>query len=147
MSSSDTSSRCCMICSHMKDRRPNMEKAGEYYCNNCGRYVCKSCAQSHQRMFSDHIILNISAAEPSPENLEALRLPNDWTCEQHAEEPVTHICDTCIEPMCFLCSFSPRHTSRNVKSVAIAFQDTFATLARSFISIKLTDQSAVSFIA
>jgi hypothetical protein len=40
--------------------------------------------------------------------------------------------------MCFLCSFSPRHTSHNVKSVAIAFQDTFATLAR--YRIKLTDQ-------
>ncbi|WAR19874.1 hypothetical protein MAR_001712, partial [Mya arenaria] len=99
----------CMECG---DNGYNTEAA--YYCENCGRQLCRMCLREHDRKFRFHLVLGSDQRDRWP---EAAAGDGEGTCPLHPDKPRDMICVDHNETCCSLCTDTLHRSCKNVHSL------------------------------
>ncbi|XP_071489192.1 tripartite motif-containing protein 3-like [Diadema antillarum] len=131
----------CMVC-EVDDKSPAVS-----YCQDCGKYMCKSCEKSHctWKPFSTHDVVAVSEVLSGKVPLKRRR-----KCKKHPSEDEECFCTDCQEYVCLRCGMLTHlQAGHQIKEAAVheeKLMESIKELKHKVISKRMSIDNHIKFI-
>ncbi|XP_041472023.1 tripartite motif-containing protein 45-like [Lytechinus variegatus] len=105
------------ICTNCKS---NDKSHAAVYCQDCGKYLCTSCLNTHSQWegFIDHEVIAMSEISSGKVSVRRYR-----KCRKHPKEDEDYFCSTCRRFTCFRCGVMEHKDEGHQVVEAAAYED------------------------